>query len=601
MSERSGGMRAKWLNVVLLCSLGFVCDKAVGQSDASPAVFVAAVKGECEGGGAFFVVNGKVIAMPTRPVMNSPQVRVSLTRFDEDPSTQKETIAAFRKSTALRVVDTPAEADFVFCVCSGYFSSPPGMRQQMPLPPPTRRVEARAVAVSVPTFRRSAADFRELLRAAVWTADTTGARLEDGKGKQGDKDDQKKDRKKSDSQRQGPRSVVVINGVEVDLDQMKGTGEPSPAELVERFLQESRQLIPALTAKARAAEPEAAPAETKRPTIVTGRDTNTTQPAEPVTTTDDDTIRIETSLVVVPISATDKDGRYVPGLTKDDFQLSEEGVAQEVSDFGGVESPIHAVLLLDTSGSTRFKLEEIQEAALAFIDQLRPQDRVMVISFDDKVWIDAEFTNDREKLLRAILRTRTGGNTRLYDALDLSLTERLSRVQGRKAVVVFTDGMDSRSRLAGVKDVLEHVEESGTLVYPVRYDTFTDMTNPATGQAPPGARLGQMLSYMKSDYERAAEFLKKLAAQSGGRYYAVETIKDTRQAFASIAEELRRQYWLGYYPANPARDGSYRRIRVRVSKPGVAIRARDGYRAGGEPKPNAAAPAKQPAVKQPGR
>jgi Ca-activated chloride channel homolog len=599
-------MRAKWLGVSLLCCLGVVCGESAGQPTSShasqPAVYVAAVKGECEGGGAFFVVNGKVIAMPARPVTNSSQVRVSLTRFDEDTPTQKAAAAALRRSAAFRVVDTPAEADFVFCVCSGYFGGPPGMRGQTPLPSPARRVEARAVAVSVPTYRRHATDFRELLRAAIWTADATGARLENVGSQQGDNnDDRKKDRKKSEPQQRGPGAVVILNGVKVNLDEMKGSGEPSPEELVERFLQESRPLLPALTARARVAELADAVAETKRPSIVTGRDADAAHPAETRTAADGEVVRIETSLVVVPVSATDKDGRYVAGMTKDDFQLSEEGVAQEISDFGGLEAPVHAVLLLDTSGSTRFKLEEIQEAALAFVEQLRPQDRVMVISFDDKVWVDAEFTNDREKLLRAILRTRTGGSTRLYDALDLALTERLSRVQGRKAVVVFTDGMDSRSRLAGVKDVLEHVEESGTLVYPVRYDTFTDMTNPAMGQVAPGARVGRMLSYMKSDYEQAAEFLKKLAAQSGGRYHAVETIKDTRQAFADIAEELRRQYWLGYYPANPARDGSYRRIRVKVNKPGVAIRARDGYRAAGEPKPDAAPLASRPMLKPPGQ
>jgi Ca-activated chloride channel homolog len=596
-------MPVRRLSVGLLCCLALVWEGA-GQPTSShapqPAVYVAAVKGECEGGGAFFVVNGKVIAMPARPVTNSAQVRVSLTRFDEDASTQQAAVAALRRSASFRVVDTPAEADFVFCVCSGYFSGPPGMRQQRPLPPPTRRVEARAVAVSVPTFERHGRDFRELLRAAVWTADATGARLENVGNRRDD--DRKKDRKKSEAPQRGSGSVVILNGVKVNLDEMKGTGEPSPEELVERFLQESRPLIPALTAKARTAESADAVAETKRPSIVTGRDAGAVQPVETRTPDGgDETIRIETSLVVVPVSATDKDGRYVAGLTKDDFQVSEEGIAQEISDFGGLEAPVHAVLLLDTSGSTRFKLEEIQEAALAFVEQLRPQDRVMVISFDDKVWIDAEFTNDRDKLLRAILRTRTGGSTRLYDALDLALTERLSRVQGRKAVVAFTDGMDSRSRLAGVKDVLEHVEESGTLIYPVRYDTFTDMTNPAMGQVAPGARVGQMLSYMKSDYEQAAEFLKKLAAQSGGRYYAVETIKDTRQAFAEIAEELRRQYWLGYYPANPARDGSYRRIRVKVNKPGVGIRARDGYRAAGESRTDAATPASRPMLKPPGQ
>src|SRR5262249_56576290 len=121
--------------------------------------------------------------------------------------------------------------------------------------------------------------------------------------------------------------------------------------------------------------------------------------------------------------------------------------------FGSAETPINVALILDVSGSTRFKLEDIQDAALAFVDQLRPQDRVMVVSFDQEVRVEAEFTNERDKLMRAVLRTRTGGGTRVQDALDLALTERLDRIQGRKAMVVFTDGVDNSSYLATCADV----------------------------------------------------------------------------------------------------------------------------------------------------
>jgi VWFA-related protein len=326
--------------------------------------------------------------------------------------------------------------------------------------------------------------------------------------------------------------------------------------------------------------------EAPRPKL-TSDSASTANEIKPVTETapaDPETLRIETTLVIVPAMAMDKDGKYLPGLTITDFQVYEDNVKQEISDFGGAETPIHVALVLDVSGSTRFRLEDIQDAAMDFVDQLRPQDHVMVVSFDQQVRVEAEFTNERDKLMRAIMRTRTGGGTRVQDALDLTLTERLDKIQGRKAIVVFTDGVDTSSRLASWQDVTERVEESDVIVYPVRYNTQTDMTSLfMTSPAPPNVRSAASDRIVK-DYEHAAQMLKTLAEVSGGRYYAVETIGDTKQAFAKIAEELRRCYWLGYYPANTARDGKYRKISVTVGKPGAVLRARQGYRAPGDDK-----------------
>jgi Ca-activated chloride channel family protein len=214
---------------------------------------------------------------------------------------------------------------------------------------------------------------------------------------------------------------------------------------------------------------------------------------------------------------------------------------------------------------------------------LRPQDRVMVVSFDEQVRVDAEFTNERDKLMRAILRTRPGGGTRLVDAMDLSLTERLNKIQGRKAIVIFTDGVDNSSWLTDWQGLAARLEESDVIVYPVRYDTLPEMTTPPPGFNTAGGnnvRITQTFGNSKKDYERAVQNLKDLAANSGGRYHEVATISDTKQAFANIADELRRYYWLGYYPENITRDGRYRKMRVTVSKPEAALRTRAGYRPG---------------------
>ena len=126
-----------------------------------------------------------------------------------------------------------------------------------------------------------------------------------------------------------------------------------------------------------------------------------------------DVIKVDTTLVTLPVSVTDRDGRYVPNLTKSDFRLWEDGVEQQVAFFTSVDKPFSVVLVLDTSGSTRFKIEEIQDAAIAFVNQLRADDRVMIISFDDDIRVLTDFTGDRNRMRDAIRRTRTGNSTAL--------------------------------------------------------------------------------------------------------------------------------------------------------------------------------------------
>lgn len=286
-------------------------------------------------------------------------------------------------------------------------------------------------------------------------------------------------------------------------------------------------------------------------------------------------VRIETSLVSIPVAVLDGQGKFVPGLKKSDFRIFEDDVEQDIEWFAAVEVPFHLVLLLDTSRSTVFRLEDIQQSAINFVDQLRPQDRVMVISFDDAVSVDSEFTSDRRQLRQAIRNTRTGTSTRLYDAVELAITERLDEVEGRKAIVLFTDGADTASRLANSRSTIVRVEASDVLVYVVQYDTDNDLQNLVLGR-------GVVIGGMKSEGRRESGYLGELAERSGAKLYRTENVASLDRAFAQIAGELRNQYWLSYYPTKAARDGSYRRLRVSVNRSNAVLRTREGYRASAE-------------------
>ena len=319
-----------------------------------------------------------------------------------------------------------------------------------------------------------------------------------------------------------------------------------------------------------------------------------------------DVIKVNTTLVTLPVSVMDRDGKYVPNLRKEDFRLWEDGVEQNVAFFSSVDKPFSVVLMIDTSGSTRTRLDEIQEAAITFVNQLRPDDQVMIVSFDDQIKVLSEFTTNRNFMREAIRRTRPGDGTKLYDAVDLVMNQRLNRGPGRKAIVLFTDGVDTTSRHASYASNLRDAEELDALIYPVQYDTYQDMSGgrgsgyPGSGRWPNSNSdvLGQILGGIfgggsvrvgrgggggggigrsKREYDLANRYLDDLAQKSGARKYQGDSSQNLAYAFANIAEELRRQYSLGYYPKTPTQAGQRRQIRVRVNQPNLAVRTRDSY------------------------
>ena len=188
---------------------------------------------------------------------------------------------------------------------------------------------------------------------------------------------------------------------------------------------------------------------------------------------DEGTVKLDQTLVTVPVVASDRNGLYVHDLVKNDFTVYEDGVQQELVFFATVSEPFHVVLMLDTSASTREKLESIKRAALAFVTQLQPDDTVKLISFAEVVRDHGEFTNETAELRRAIEELRSGQGTKVYDAFEKALSA-LRPVKGRKAIVFFTDGVDMYSTSATYEQNIRAVEESGIIIYPIRYDTRAD-------------------------------------------------------------------------------------------------------------------------------
>ena len=181
-------------------------------------------------------------------------------------------------------------------------------------------------------------------------------------------------------------------------------------------------------------------------------------------------LKIDTNLVTVPVIASSRTGTYIADLKKEEFKLSEDGVAQEIAFLASVDAPFHVVLMLDTSNSTEEKLPQIQRAAIAFLEQLAPKDQVKVISFDGELHDWNDFTSDKAALRNAISQTQTGNDTHVYDAVQLALNS-LRPIQGRKAIVIFTDGVDWHSDTSSFNSTVKDLDESGVIVYPIRFDT----------------------------------------------------------------------------------------------------------------------------------
>lgn len=336
------------------------------------------------------------------------------------------------------------------------------------------------------------------------------------------------------------------------------------------------------------------------PPIVKDPNAPITQPAaKPSPSPDDEIISVETNLVTTPVSVLDRSGRFIPGLKKKDFKIYDNGVLQDITYFQSEEQPFTVILMIDISPSTKYKMDEIHYAAVTFVNQLRPTDKVLVVAFDQRVrLLTEEATSEKQKIFAAIYKATFGSGTSLYEAVSIVTDLDLIKVSGRKAVVLFTDGVDTTSRQASFESTIAGVQEVDALIYPIRYNTQQSVggvVSTATGaptvlpkdiadmMAARGIALDpRVLSTgargtSPAAYAKGKEFLEKIAEASGGRIFEADDIKNLDAAFSGVAEELRRQYSIGYYPENPGQPGERRSVKIKVTRPNTVVRAKNGY------------------------
>ena len=287
-----------------------------------------------------------------------------------------------------------------------------------------------------------------------------------------------------------------------------------------------------------------------------------------------------------------RSNRSIPNLVREDFMVYENGSEQTVEKFQTSETPFHLLLLLDVSGSTRSYMRMIKKASIDFTREINSDDRIAVATFNSYTRLIQDFTNDRTRLRRSINRIRSGGGTAFYDALMTSVNEYMHNIEGRKAVVVFTDGVDnqltgdykngSRTRF---QDLYREVREDDSLIYTIFLNTERD-AGPSRSR---GGILGDILRggtppiipgsrNKRGVYEEARRQLETIAGQTGGRSYSPRRIDDLAHAYSEIADDLRVQYTLAYSSTNAIRDGSWRKIRVKIKdRPELQARTRRGY------------------------
>jgi VWFA-related protein len=297
-------------------------------------------------------------------------------------------------------------------------------------------------------------------------------------------------------------------------------------------------------------------------------------------------VHVDVRLVNVVATVTDSRGRYVSNLTADDFVLEEDGAVQEISHFTQDQNvPVSVGVLLDTSGSMDRKIRTAVEAVDRFFRRIQPDDEIFLVTFSGQVIMRQDFTDDRDKLSQTLKHITPTGGTALYDALAVGLGKLRSARHGKRALLVITDGQDTASVMK-LDRVLQSIRESELLVYPIGISplTYAQNTLPGVRPMPVSALLpSKTISQNRRD-DVDLNVLRALADSSGGKAFLlaesligrggqIEKVLDT------IADELRCQYTLGFYPAR-ADDGRFHQIAVHV-RTGGTVRARRGYVATG--------------------
>lgn len=321
-------------------------------------------------------------------------------------------------------------------------------------------------------------------------------------------------------------------------------------------------------------------------------------------------LRLDTNLVSIDINVTSKTGAKSPAnLKAEDFVIFEDGVRQKIENFATMDVPFNIVLLIDTSGSAKEEIDLMKKAAKRFLNEMRAQDRIAVIEFNQRITVLEELTSDRDKIEQAIDFLQPGTGTAFYGALQIALEEVLKKVDGRKAIIALTDGVDSTGAET-YEEILLELEKSRVTSYFLELNTeavtekgmlmdcneeksfhfSTKQLKKYLHEYAEGADETQyqdhcdlsQLERMQINrrlYESARKELRELAAQSGGRVYPCKRLSEIEPAYTQIAAELRTQYSLGYYSTNEKRDGKWRKLRIEIKRPGLEAKTKPGYRA----------------------
>lgn len=297
--------------------------------------------------------------------------------------------------------------------------------------------------------------------------------------------------------------------------------------------------------------------------------------AFPQTKEDDEPLRVETSLVIVPTLVTDKQNRNITDLKKEDFTIFEDGIRQEIASFEDSNAPYSIALVLDISDSAKFKLTNIKKAAHVFLTQLRPQDKVLIFAFNRSLLKLSEGNaRDLSQAEDAINYPMSQGSTSLYDSVEEVIGKYMGDVPGKKAIILFTDGIDTSSR-STFQSSLRKAKESSAIIYSIQYPTTGDDQRFKSSSVVLVTPKGEPLS---SAYKRGTQYLRLLSENSNGRFYFADSPENLEDSFSSIAKELSQQYLLAYYPEENQIKSKTKKIKVTVGKPNVVVKTRRAYR-----------------------
>jgi VWFA-related protein len=290
--------------------------------------------------------------------------------------------------------------------------------------------------------------------------------------------------------------------------------------------------------------------------VLAAQERNEAVPAET-----DQIITVDVEQVNLLFTVTDEDGNLHTGLTREDFRVFEDGVEQAINVFESeTDLPLTIALIIDVSGSIRDKLRFEQEAAIEFFYSTieEGRDQGMLVTFDSRPDVLQEFTDNPEALSEAVRRIRAGGGTALYDAIFLSIDQRIvgAQSEGRRVVIVISDGDDNASRVS-MTETLELAQRSDVAVYTISTNSTANFSSP--------------------EQRRGDRTLETFAGETGGRAFFPFKLEELAVNFADISQELRSQYTLGYVPTNLARDGTYREIRVDTADDDFDVKHREGY------------------------